>query len=597
MENTIVDTKMSHHKIPTIDQRIRQLFDNTLLTFLVGAGISIDNPSNLVSGPRMMEAIIKYSCPLEEVSQILAIPNLRFEQVVEIVRDTLDENLEIINYYGQCESPNLLHFFLASRLLQGDFVMTTNFDFLLEYALRLSGVADSEILPIITKVDYEKYQHPQELWEQGKKLVVKIHGSTKNVMTGENTEKFLVTTIQDFGSNKAGVNVFQLEPYKRNLFHNITQNRTLVVMGYSGSDDFDIVPTLKVLPKLKGVIWINHDQNSTGSGNFKVISNTSVKFRDKVDQILIELGKMHPNIPIFRIDVNTTALVQNLWSDFPSYTLNPFSITPESWISAKLQVPSLLRSYFVSYRIYEDLSLIKKAMKCAKFMLKTAKETKDSVWESLALNNIGMILMNRGDLDQALEYFHQSLTIEDQLDDPEEKAIRLNNIGMALDKQGNMDQALKNYFQALAIKENLGDFKGMETTLSNVGKILQAQGKLDKSMDYYSQALSIAEQRGELHRKATILNNIGSVFHDQWNRDKALDYYRQALAIHKHLGNLKGEATTLNNIGLLLYQKGQIKNALTHVEKAAEIKNQLGLPDDTEREGIEMCQKQLEKST
>ncbi len=35
-------------------------------------------------------------------------------------------------------------------------------------------------------------------------------------------------------------------------------------MGYSGSDDFDIVPTLMLLQYLKHIIWINYVQNDGG---------------------------------------------------------------------------------------------------------------------------------------------------------------------------------------------------------------------------------------------------------------------------------------------------------------------------------------------
>ena len=57
------------------------------LSFLVGAGCSIDAPSCLPAGIQMMEEIIRFSCPKDEQKRILNISELRFEQLVEIIQN------------------------------------------------------------------------------------------------------------------------------------------------------------------------------------------------------------------------------------------------------------------------------------------------------------------------------------------------------------------------------------------------------------------------------------------------------------------------------------------------------------------------------
>ncbi|MHA1193022.1 MAG: hypothetical protein ACTSP9_12095 [Promethearchaeota archaeon] len=151
---------------------IRDLFTpDAKLTFLVGAGCSIDAPSCLPAGPAMMNAIIDYTCAESEIDKIKELKDLRFEQLVEILRDNLDPGLKIIDYYGQCNKPNLQHFFLADMIKKGHFVMTTNFDFLIERALQQSGIPKSAIIPVITKHDFEEFSNPSELFKKGKKAV------------------------------------------------------------------------------------------------------------------------------------------------------------------------------------------------------------------------------------------------------------------------------------------------------------------------------------------------------------------------------------------------------------------------------------------
>ena len=88
------------------------------LTFLVGAGCSVDSPSCLPAGRTMMEAIIDYTCAESEIKKIKKLKGLRFEQLIEIVRDRLDTELKIIDYYGQCKLPNLQHFLFAAQMLE-----------------------------------------------------------------------------------------------------------------------------------------------------------------------------------------------------------------------------------------------------------------------------------------------------------------------------------------------------------------------------------------------------------------------------------------------------------------------------------------------
>lgn len=42
---------------------------------------------------------------------------------------------------------------------KGHFVMTTNFDFLIEYALLQSNIEKKDIIPVITKQDFENYNN------------------------------------------------------------------------------------------------------------------------------------------------------------------------------------------------------------------------------------------------------------------------------------------------------------------------------------------------------------------------------------------------------------------------------------------------------
>ena len=103
----------------------------------------------------------------------------------------------------------------------------------------------------------------------------------------------MVATIQAFGLNKEGLNIFQIEPFKRDLFDNISKNRSLIVIGYSGNDDFDIVPTLKVLKNLRNIVWIDYIYDDGGNEQIYEIEKNTPVIRDKINEILVEISQMN----------------------------------------------------------------------------------------------------------------------------------------------------------------------------------------------------------------------------------------------------------------------------------------------------------------
>jgi tetratricopeptide (TPR) repeat protein len=553
------------------------------LTFLIGAGCSIDPPSCLPAGPAMMNTIIEYTCAESEIEEIKKLSQLRFEALVEIIRDCLDPDLKIIDFYGLCDKPNIQHFFLAEMIKKGHFTMTTNFDFLIEQALLQSEVSKDDIKVVITKADFEKFNNPNELFEQGKKTVYKIHGSTKNIISGEKTKDSLVATIQAFGSNKEGENIFQIEPFKRLLFDNISNERSLVVIGYSGSDDFDVVPTLKVLENLKNVIWINHIQDDNNREQiYEIDKSTSQSLKKlakkfkKVTQILLEIWRMKNAEHIYRMDVNIPRIISKLMEIKPKISLDNFSINAMDWLKINIKLPSEMMKYYISYKIYWDLDIYDKAMACSENSLRIAEDLGVLRGKAIFLNAIGRIHDAQGNYREALKRYEEALQIAEQLRDLSGKATFLNNIGRIHDAQGNYPEALKLYKEALQIDEQLGDLSGKATSLNNIGSIYKAQGNYPEALKLYEGTLQIVEQLGDLSGKAYSLNNIGVIHYAQGNYPEALKRYEEALQINEQLGDLSGKATSLNNIGEIYRAQGNYPEALKQYEEALQINEQLG---------------------
>lgn len=69
-----------------------------------------------------------------------------------------------------------------------------------------------------------------------------------------------------------------------------------MVMGYSGSDDFDIVPTLKIMQNLQNIIWINYIVDDEGRELiYEITADVIGKTHelDKVNQMLVDIIRMN----------------------------------------------------------------------------------------------------------------------------------------------------------------------------------------------------------------------------------------------------------------------------------------------------------------
>ena len=544
---------------------------NARLAFLAGAGCSVDPPSCLPAGRTMMNEIIKYTCAESEVKKIMKIDTLRFEQLVEIVHNYLDKDLKIIEYYGKCEKHNIIHFFLAEMIQKGHFVITTNFDSLIERALcQLRNISESEVVPVITKSDFENFSDPEKLYSEGKKTVYKIHGSTKNIITKEDTKDSLIATIRAIGSNRERLATFQIEPFKRSIFKNISNRRSLVVLGYSGSDDFDIVPTLKTLENLQNIIWIKHTKDDGGViKGYEITTRKPLFFHklDKVNQLLFEIKQKNPMMDIYRIDANTRRLIEEVLEVKHKTSSDRFSVSPMDWFNDEIKLPSRFYKFYIPNRIYFHSAKYKDALRCARKMQYVAEDSTDR--KAVAAAEIGTLLALAGKYDKALKQYENALEIYKKLGNKAGTAVILNDIGSIYINIEKIDEALKWHKEALKIVEELENLKK------------------DVIIDYYIKITYIdqwkllkSSERDLTRAKAAILNNIGIVYIEKGNYTEALKHLEMALQIDDEFMNIDqliGKIHHLTNIGCIYDRQGKYTEALNHYEEAIKISKYFGL--------------------
>lgn len=559
------------------------LFDEKrLYTFLVGAGVSMDPPSNVPSARMFVRELFNYYAPQNEIDTLSKLESLRYEFLVEKIQNLFDKDLTFLSYLDGVRDPNVNHLFLAQMILRYNYVITTNFDYLIEIALKSQLVGYpaydpiyKKVMVIITKEDYEKNVHFQY-------PVIKIHGSKRDSITGRYTADSLITTISALGKDREKGKTFAIEPFKRKLIDSITQGRDLVVMGYSGSDDFDISPMLKELTTVKRIIWIDHNFDTETEEYYQYMpldmsKLTSLSNISKLDTILLEIASKN-KIEVFKVKANTINFVKQRLVKLFHVSINKVK---ENVLMKGQSFAKFMEKYHIkkpesfknrlAHEIYNDLGDIESAERTAKIGLELAKEENNDINTLYFTNALGLLYLTKGESEKGLEQFNTTLELTNKLEQINEKVAVLINIGEYYREKGDLKNAFKYIFEASGnLLEDTPDILKY-SVFNALGVVYRSNGDVPNAIKHLETALRVAEKMGDLFRKALIYNNLAGIYLYQGQLEPALKNASEALKIDELLGDLDDMASNLNTIGNIYRIAGQNKQALEYLERAYKV--------------------------
>jgi protein O-mannosyl-transferase len=128
-----------------------------------------------------------------------------------------------------------------------------------------------------------------------------------------------------------------------------------------------------------------------------------------------------------------------------------------------------------------------------------------------------------------------------------------NNLGNLLKDAGEDQQAIKYYEQALSIKPDYADaHNGLASTLAKTGQA-------ERALEHYKAALRLASNSYEAH------NNLGNLLVNSGNLTAAIDQYRESLKWNENY------ALAHNGLGNALRLSGELQEAIIEFKRAIAI--------------------------
>ncbi len=166
----------------------------------------------------------------------------------------------------------------------------------------------------------------------------------------------------------------------------------------------------------------------------------------------------------------------------------------------------------------------------------------------MAHNNLGNLLLQKGEVEPALAEFRAALAIRPNY------AEAHNNLGNTLLQQGHIDEALPHLQRAVEIKPIFADAD------NNLGNALMQKGRGDEAIEHYQRALRANPDYAQAHSGFGVaLAQMGRMDEARVQLVRAAEIQPDSVDAHFNLANL-------------YQQTGRMAEAILHLQKVLEIR-------------------------
>jgi len=520
------------------------------LVLFVGSALSRFSPSELPVGTHLrnatLSALAKRAPRLSRYTEAIKNQNPNPELVYQTIHDNVGDHFFGSHEKLDTDKINENHLFLA-RVAKAGYIrvmLTTNFDHLIEDALRKEGLVEGK--DFFVYYNEEGFRRYLTQYPRGVIAIIKLHGTIQH-------KDSIIATLHQTGR---GLTLNQAQ-----ILEGLLKDKHVLFVGYSGND-FDNYPKLlSMADTAKGIYWDSRSKELP-----EYIQRLFHAYQDKAISIIMDLRDLFQQLAQ-RLDIKyqKPADASNEAGDRLTQSLN-------EWAS---EIP-VGRVFNLISRIFGHIGDFDNALRCDREALKIAKKTHYRRGEAINLGNIGLTYRDLGNQKKAMRYLRGAFDIYQEISDRGGAAGIFGQIGILYQIKGDPENALIHHRTALRIHQEIGNRQGEGKSLGNIGLIYREIGNLEKALEYHLNSLMIFQEIGYLRGKANELGNVGAVYFRQGDFENALTYYRDALNLHREIGYRQGEANQLGNIGAVYYVKNDSENALRYYEDALKICEEIG---------------------
>jgi len=210
--------------------------------------------------------------------------------------------------------------------------------------------------------------------------------------------------------------------------------------------------------------------------------------------------------------------------------------------------------------------------------LRAAASAASSVAEqAVARRSLGSALSAVQEYDQALAEAEAALALSGRADDPRGEAEALGLLGIITMERGEAEVAVDYYDRAVILSHRIGYRHGEAVHTANRGNALWYGGQIHSALQSLAEAIGLFESLGNRRGVATVQANAASIYHSVVGDDEtAAAYCQSALAYFTEVGNRDGVAQVLCNLADISRRAGDFDKAAEHLRQGLEAVEQTG---------------------
>ncbi len=196
--------------------------------------------------------------------------------------------------------------------------------------------------------------------------------------------------------------------------------------------------------------------------------------------------------------------------------------------------------------------------------------------KAYGMSNLGEILREMGDLEQAGRMFRESYAIFKEFGNRRGMGFTSNNLGGVYFRQGDYDQAERHFRESYTISKDVGDRSGIGHALSALGNLAFFLHDYEKAKNLYQGVLAVRREIGNQREIAESLTDLGSVAMALNQIDDGQRFYEEVLAISQKIGDRLGSASALFGLGEIKAHHRDAEGARSNFEQVLAIAQEVG---------------------
>lgn len=219
--------------------------------------------------------------------------------------------------------------------------------------------------------------------------------------------------------------------------------------------------------------------------------------------------------------------------------------------------------------VYANTGECPRAIECYLRGLSIVAGQQPQAWRERAglLMNMAVAFGRMGDYDHALEYYLESLALQEETGTPVEVAILLGNIGELYREKGDYEQAEKYILRTLKVYEETDSQGERAFGLVSLALVRLQQGDAPQALQYAVTGLEVAGHTGEKQVQMLALHVMGQARMDMQDYEQAPDDLHRALLLGRELGDTEREMEIRLTMGTLLLRRRRFREALAHIRE------------------------------